>query len=187
MSEPTDTTNPQSTPEAGKGRCNHQGRHGRKGWRRWAKGALFVGFLVGVPWAVANAASGHGFGHGCGKHDAPQSAEELRERMDRGAGWLLNRVDATPEQEAQVDTVLDRVAPELFALKDDHEALRQDLRAALTAESIDAAEVESIRKEGLALADDASRIVVGGIVDIAKVLDVDQRADLAQAAERFHR
>lgn len=187
MSEPTDTTTPDTTPEPGKARCSHPGRHGRRGWRRWAKGALLVGFLVGVPVAVANAASGKGFGHGCGKHDAPQSAEELRQRMDKGAGWLLDRVDASPEQEAQVGAVLDRVAPELFALKDDHAALRQDLRAALTADNVDPAEVESIRKEGLALADDASRVVVGGIVDIAKVLDTEQRAELAEAAERFHR
>jgi Spy/CpxP family protein refolding chaperone len=107
--------------------------------------------------------------------------------MERGKGLVLGRLDATGEQEAQVDAVLDRVAPELFALKDDHEALRQDLRAALTAPSIDPAEVESIRADGLKLADEASRVVLGAVVEVARVLTPEQRAELAEAAERWHR
>ncbi|MBM4368051.1 MAG: periplasmic heavy metal sensor [Deltaproteobacteria bacterium] len=192
MSEPTDTPAPESTPKNGRchGHCRagHHGQHGkRRGLRRLFGVAFLVGGMVAIPTAIAYA-GGHGFGgHGCGHHDAPQSAEDVREHMEKGKGFILGKIDATPEQEARVDAVLDRLAPELFALKDDKESLRDDLRAALTAENVDAAEVESIRKEGLGLADEASRIVLGGVVEIAQALSPDQRAELAEAAQKFHR
>ncbi len=193
MSEPTDTPAPESTPKNerchGRGAHHHHGK--RRGLRRLFGVAFLVGGMVAIPTAIAYA-GGHGFGHGgmghgCGGHDAPQSAEDVREHMEKGKGFILDKIDATPEQEAKVDAVLDRLAPELFALKDDKESLHQDLRAALTAENVDAAEVESIRREGLALADEASRLVLGGVVEIAQALTPDQRAELAEAAEKFHR
>lgn len=188
MSDTETTPTPETSKTNGRcapGNCGGGHRKGR-GFRRFFGASLFVGLLVGVPLAVANAGGHHGFGGGCHGKGAPQSAEEVREHLGKGAGFLLNKVDATPEQEAQVDAVLDRVAPELFALKDDKEALHQDLRAALTAPEVNADEVESIRKEGLQLADDASKIVIGGIVEIARALTPEQRTELAEAAAKFH-
>ncbi len=188
MSETETTPTPETSKTNGRcgtGNCGGGHRKGR-GFRRFFGASLFIGCLVGVPWAVAHAAGGHGFGGGCHGKGAPQSSEELREQLGKGAGFMLNKIDATPEQEAQVDAVLDRVAPELFALKDDKEALHQDLRAALTAAEVNGDEVESIRKEGLQFADDASKIVLGGIVEIARALTPEQRTELADAAARFH-
>ena len=54
------------------------------------------------------------------------------------------------------------------------------------ATSVDSAELESLRLEGLALADTASRIVVNGVADVAKVLTLPQRQELADLAARFH-
>jgi len=191
-STPTPESNNES-PEGGRcgrgghcqnGRCGHHGRRRGGFFRRIFGATLFLGFLVGVPLAVAHAA---GVG-GCGPfhHDAPKSAEELREHMGKGAGYMLDKVDATDAQTAQVDAVLDRVAPQLWDLKDDHDALRQDFRAALTAPEVNADEVETLRKEGLALADEASKIAVGGIVDVARALTPEQRTELADAAAKFH-
>ena len=123
----------------------------------------------------------------CGGMGSVDSAEELRERMDRPAGWMLNKVDASEAQEGQIEAVLDRTAPVLYGLKDDHEALRERLHAALTAPAVNTAEVERVRLDGLQLADDASRIVLGAVVEIAGVLDAEQRAELAELAERHHR
>lgn len=185
----TETPKPESTDRRCHRGCEGRAGHRRRGgfFRRLFGAALFVGALVGVPMAVAHAA---GFGPGCHggwNHEPPKSAEELRQHMDKGAAFFYDRVDATEEQEAGVGAVLDRMAPELFALQDDKVALHDDLRAAMTADTVDAAEVESLRQEGLALADRASRIVVGGVVDVAHLLTPEQRADLAEAADRFHR
>jgi Spy/CpxP family protein refolding chaperone len=146
--------------------------------------ALLLGAVVGVPTAVAYA-SGRG-GH-CGGHSQVSSAEELRAKLDRPAGWLLGKVDATDEQAASIEGTLDRVAPELFALKAEHAEIRAEFRDALTAEQINPAEVEAVRVEGLALADEASRVVAGAVVEIAKVLTVEQRGELAELADRFHK
>ncbi len=187
MSDTTETPTPESsTPNPKRTDDCKRHRHGRRGGlRRFFGATLFVGALVAVPFAVAHAARGHGFG-GCHGRDAPTTAAELRERMDQGAGFFYDRVDATAEQEAAIDAVLDRVAPSLFALRDQKEALHDDVKVALTADQVDAAELERLRKEGLALADEASRIVVSGVAEIAKVLDPEQRRDLAEAAARFH-
>ena len=175
---PTDATENKS---CGSGRCS---RRKRSPVRKAVGLLFFLGAFVGIPYAVAHAG---GMGGHCGGGGEFASAEELREHMDRPAGWMLNKIDATDEQEAKVDAVLDRVAPELFALKADHEAIRDELRTALTADQIDAQAIEEIRKDGLALADDASKIVIGGIVDIANVLDKDQRAELDELAQRWHK
>jgi Spy/CpxP family protein refolding chaperone len=163
-------TEPGSAPD---GRCTRHGAHRRRGpgWRA-VKLLAFLGLLVGVPFAVANAA-----GHG--RHfrmDRVESAAELREKLDRPADWLLDRVDATDAQVDTVHAVLDRAAPEALALKGEHEALRQRLHDALTAPTVNAAEVEAVRHDGLALADDASRVVLGAVVEIAQALDVTRRA-----------
>lgn len=149
--------------------------------RRLALGALLLVPLVGIP-----AAAYAGAGHHCGG-SSPKDAIELREHLSWGAGRMLDRVDATDEQAAQVDPVLDRVAPELFALKVEHQALREDARAALTAPTVDRAQVEEIRKDAVALFDQASVTVVGAVVDIAGVLTQEQRQELAESMERWHR
>lgn len=189
MSE-SETPTPDTTGNSGTNAksCNREGgrhgRHGRRGGlRKLFVLALVLGGLGSIPFAVAQAAGP--FGHG-GCEGAPESAEALRQRVDRGAGFLLGKLDATDEQEARIDTILDRVVPELFALKDDHAALREEARAALTGDTVDAAEIEGIRKEALGLADDASRIVVNGVVEIAQVLTPEQRAEAGALAERFH-
>ena len=180
---------PESAPTNDKS-CEHG--HGR--WGRRHRGGpvrkglgllLFFGLLVGVPYAVANAA-GFGGGH-CGGGQSIESAGVLREHMDGPAGWVLNKVDASDEQTAQIDAVLDRVAPELFALKGDHEALRTEFRSALLADTINPVEIEVIRKDGMVLADDASKVILAGIIDVAKVLNAEQRTELSELAEKWHR
>lgn len=165
-------------------RCARKGGHRhRRGWRAF-RFLAFVGLLVGVPLAVANAA-GFGGGH-CDKASVT-SSEALRERMDRPTSWLLHKVDATDEQAARVDAVLDETAPALFALKDEQVALKDRLHTALAAPAVDAAEVERIRQDGLGLAEEASGVLVDALVDIANVLDAEQRAELLKLADRKHR
>lgn len=185
---PTEAADDKGGRRSREGHCTHGGRggHRRRGgiFGRLFGAALFLGLFVGLPYAVAHAASGHGCGFG--HHDAPKSAEELRGHLGKGAGFLLDRVDATDAQEAEVGAVLDRVAPELWALKDDKDALHQDFRAALTAPEVNGEEVEGLRKEALVLADDASRIVLGGVVEVARILTPEQRSEVAEAAAKFH-
>jgi hypothetical protein len=51
---------------------------------------------------------------------------------------------------------------------------------------IDRVALERLREEGLALAEEASRIAVDGVADLAEVLSPEQRAELLELAHRFH-
>lgn len=151
--------------------------------RRWAPRLLLLAGLVTVPFAVA--AAGHGWQGSC--HDAPRSAEELRAHMDKGADRLLGHVDATDDQRAQVDVVLDGLAPKLFDLKAEKDALHEDAVAVLGAPTVDRAALEEVRQDGLALADTASKELVDAIAQVAAILAPDQRTQLLEDAERWHR
>ncbi len=60
------------------------------------------------------------------------------------------------------------------------------LHTALAAPAVDDAEVERIRQDGLGLAEEASGVLVDALVDIANVLDAEQRAELLKLADRKH-
>lgn len=150
--------------------------------RRPLYALAFLGLLA-VP-AVAFAA-GPGFGGGCHRPKVT-SAEELADHMSRGADRALDRVDATDAQRDRVEAVIDEMAPKLFALKADHEPLRDQVSAALTGETVDRAALESARAAGLDVAEDASRILVEGLADAAEALDAEQRQELADLWARFH-
>ena len=45
---------------------------------------------------------------------------------------------------------------------------------------------QRLREDGLALADEASRIGLDGVADLAEVLSPEQRIELLELAHRFH-
>lgn len=122
-----------------------------------------------------------------GWHRGPVSVEDVRERVAWGAAQALDRVEATPQQRAQVRAILDDAIPEGVALRADGRALKADLHDALLQPEVDPAEVESIRQEGLALADRASAHALDVVVDLAQTLTLEQRQELAASARRWHR
>ena len=123
-----------------------------------------------------------------GGHRGPRadSAEEAREHAGRMIDRGLDRVDATDAQRAQIDTVLDRAVPALYAVREDGAALREESRGLLTAEKIDRAAAEELRQDGVALFDQGSRIMTNAMLDIASVLTVEQRKELGALMDRFH-
>lgn len=135
---------------------------------------LLVGGLAAVPFAVARAAGG-----GCEPH-GPPDPERAAAHLDRGVGFLLDRVEATDAQREQVDAALAGVADDLVRYRTEGGELREALHAALTAETVDAARVEAIRADGLALADEASRRLTGVMVEVASTLTAEQRAEVAE-------
>lgn len=150
-------------------------------------GLLALGGALGLG-ATAFATTQDGPGaRAHGWHAGPVTLEDVRERVAWGAERALDRVDATPEQRVEVEAILDDALPEGVALRADGRALKADLRDALLQPQVDPAEVESIRQEGLALADRASAHALGVVVELAQTLTLEQRAELDAAAQRWHR
>ena len=180
MSETTDTTPTPEGTEKGE-RCSGRCAGRRRG--RWGRKLFFLFFIAGLsalPFAIAHAA-----GHGCHGWGPPKTAEDVRDRMGGVEDHLLDKVDATDEQRARVDGVLDGLAPDLFRYHTEGREVHEDLKSALLA--ADAAGVEAARVDALSLVDEASRRITGAAVEIAGVLTPEQRQELAKLGERWSR
>ena len=88
---------------------------------------------------------------------------------------ILDRVGATPAQRDQIRAIWDGLRPQLRAARAQHRTLREQMVAALTAPTINAGEVERLRKLTMANTDKISALVTQGMVASAQVLTPDQR------------
>jgi Spy/CpxP family protein refolding chaperone len=135
--------------------------------------------------------SGPGFGHrralGFGAHhgfaaertaDPAQAARHL-EFMVR---WALDEVDATEAQTQQVTAILQQALTELAPLRDEHRSRHEAMRTAMI--DLDRDKVEALRKDAMQSADQASRKLTQALLDAGAVLNPEQRARLADAAQR---
>ncbi len=161
-------------------------------------------FLVGIPLlalgtvaTVAVAAPGASMGqdgpgfrghHGPhGHHAELDSVDDLRDRMDVGVRFLGSQVDTTEAQEAEMEAILDELAPVAWELRTEGRALRAEVRDSLDGGDVDAEALEQARQDGLDLADRASALMLDTFVDISEVLTPEQRIELADLHARWHR
>jgi periplasmic protein CpxP/Spy len=92
-------------------------------------------------------------------------------RMQR----ILDRVGATQGQRDQIRAIWGGLRPQLRAERAQHKSLRQQMVAALTAPTINAGDVERLRKQTMANADKISALVTQGMMASAQVLTPEQR------------
>jgi periplasmic protein CpxP/Spy len=173
---------------------SEQVKQGSGGWARmrWVTAGLMGGLLAGGAsgWAVGRADEGGGRGflghhrhfmHGRGPVDPAQA----REHVQVGVRWALKYVDATAEQEQQIQGIALSALDDLLPLRTQHRANRDVFHAALESATIDRAALEQARVSELKLADQASQRLLKALADAADALTPEQRAQLAAAAHRF--
>lgn len=149
--------------------------------RRWGRRALLsLALLLGIGGVAYAAAPHHGWKH-------PSTPEEARAHAGQVAGRVLDKVDASAEQRAAIDQVLDATAPKLWNLRGEAKDVHSELRDLLTAETIDRAALEAARKDAVDLVDRGSKVAVSALADAAEALTPAQRRQIAEAAARFHR
>jgi len=106
----------------------------------------------------------------------PGGGEEMGEGMPmRRMHRILDSVGASPSQRDQIRAIWTGLRPQLRAARGEHQNVRQQMVAALTAPSINAGEVERLRKLSMANADKISALITQGMVGSAQVLTPDQR------------
>ena len=111
----------------------------------------------------------------------PGGGVEMGEGMPmRRMHRILDSVGATQGQRDQIRAIWMGLRPQLRAARGEHKTLRQQMVAALTAPSINAGEVERLRKLSMTNADKISALITQGMVGSAQVLTPEQRK-LAQA------
>jgi Spy/CpxP family protein refolding chaperone len=104
------------------------------------------------------------------------SSSKMREHVDH---WL-DRVNATPEQRTRIHGILDRVRPQLQSASDDWHRDMQQLRTAMTGQTVDRKLAEQARQDAARVFDRASTTMTGVFADMSEVLTPAQRTQLGQ-------
>lgn len=102
------------------------------------------------------------------------------ERVARAVDHMLDGLNATDAQRAQVKQIAQAAANDLKAQRDADGGLRERALQVLTAPNVDAAAAESIRQQMLAQHDQRSRRGLQAMLDVARVLTPEQRAKLGE-------
>jgi len=169
---------------------------GRPFWSRrrfWVGGGILAGLaaLVAVTpraWAFRGLA-GHGFG-GHGRHafgaQILKDPAAAKEHAGMAVEWALRGVDATDEQKQQARRITDRLIDQIGPVAEKHREHREAIVRELAKPEIDREALERLRREEMALADEASKLAVASIADLGEVLTPAQRAELISFAHRFH-
>ena len=93
---------------------------------------------------------------------------------------MLDRVNATPEQRAQIDQIVKANAGEMRAQREAGRALREQAMALFAQPTVDANAVEALRQKQLAMHDAASKRMTATMLEISRVLTPEQRKQIAE-------
>src|SRR5688572_11660090 len=88
---------------------------------------------------------------------------------------ILDRVNATPAQRAQIRAAWDGLRPQIKGLRQQHHAVRKQMLATLTAPTINATDVERLRQQAAGLHDKMSALITQGMIATAQALTPEQR------------
>jgi periplasmic protein CpxP/Spy len=122
-----------------------------------------------------------GMGHRGGMHGGMHG--EMGGGMMGGPqmGRMLDLVNATPEQRAQIKTIFEAARADLKGHREAGATLHQQMQAAFAATTVDANVVEALRVKMQAHRDVASKRMSLAMIEASRVLSVDQRKTLADA------
>jgi periplasmic protein CpxP/Spy len=126
-----------------------------------------------------------GFAWGCRhRHDPARMAELVTERVDAA----LDDVDATPEQRQRIHAVKDRMLARAKELHGDHAEGRAVILEAWRSDAPDAAKLHALVDERADAMRKLAHEAVDAGIEVHGILTPDQRAKLAEKAERrMHR
>ena len=139
--------------------------------------ALAATFAV-TTWAQPMGGMGGGMGmhgqhHGGGMMGSPEGMARMLDHM-------LDGLNATDDQRAQIHQIAQAAASDLRAQREASRGLHARALQIFTAPNIDAAAAETLRQQMLAQHDQASKRMMQAMVDMARVLTPDQRAKIGQ-------
>ncbi|MBK9966545.1 MAG: periplasmic heavy metal sensor [Holophagales bacterium] len=165
-----ETATPASSPNAGRPKCR----------RGPGRRAFFGVFAVGVA-AVLTVGAFQALGHGpfrrglCGSMDPAQ----VDKKIDRIAGWIVEDLGGTAEQQARLAAIAKGAAKDLAPVHVELLAGRRQAVEILTAAEIDRAALEAHRARQVQLLTTVSERLTLAVADAAEVLTPEQRVKAA--------
>jgi protein CpxP len=155
-------------------------RHcGRRGF--WPLLIVPVLLTAGIFAARAYAQEGMGFGPGGFAGGTP---EQHKAFMERHLDKMLDQVNATESQRTAIKAIFERMFTEMQPIHQQHKSLHDRMVNALTADTVDRAAVENLRKQIPTLADQASQVFTKALLDASDVLTPAQRQSLAKLIQQ---
>ncbi|HXK10799.1 MAG TPA: Spy/CpxP family protein refolding chaperone [Vicinamibacteria bacterium] len=171
---------------------DEKGKAGGHRRRFWMAGGLVVAGLVALAavapraWAY-RALLGHIAGHGPhGFAHLLADPAAAKEHVGTAVEWALRGVNATDEQKGKARQVTDRLIDQLGPLVAQHREHHAALVRELAKPEIDRQALEQLRRQEIALADEASKALVGSLADLGDALTPEQRAELVALGRRLH-
>ncbi len=160
----------------------------RKGWL--IVGGVAVAGLValGAVQAISQPFGG-GFGpHGMGPrhHMMGWGFDPARAaaRIDYGTDIILGRVGANDEQKRKIADLIKANLKEIPALREQHQAARARVLELLKAEKFDKAELEKLRAQQIATAEQISKRLTQSVGEASDILSPKQRQELISLWEK---
>jgi len=92
---------------------------------------------------------------------------------------MLDAVNASADQRAQIKQIMKAAADDLRAQRDSGRKLHQDMQTLFTQPTVDARAAEALRQQMLAQHDQASKRMLQAMLDASRVLTPEQRQTLA--------
>lgn len=120
--------------------------------------------------------------HHNGRHTV-HSLPAVMERMVKKADRALTKVNATPEQRARVNEIIDGLVPDIIGLQKEREELKIRIVKTLERGDIPPDAFEQARVSSVNLADKAINRSIEAIIAISAVLTPDQRKELLKEWE----
>jgi len=140
--------------------------------------ALAATFAV-TTWAQPMGGMGGGM-DGMGMHGRHGGGMGGPEGMARHIDRMLDGLNATDAQRAQIRQIAQAAGADLRAQREASRGLRERAMQVFTAPTVDAAAAENLRQQMMAQHDQASRRMTQAMVDMARVLTPEQRAKLGE-------
>ena len=134
---------------------------------------------------VAIAGGTLAYAHSGGGHHGPMAGRSTEDHLEHMQA-MLTRIGASDAQKTQIEGLLKPAFEEMKAAHEAHSAAFEQFHEAITAPSIDRAQIESLRAGQLKSLDEASKRMVTAITDAAEVLSPEQRAALAEQIRKHH-
>ncbi len=158
----------------------HVNQNSSRTGRRWVIAAV-VTSVIAVLSVAGTSFAGEKMGQFCEhswhKHHEV-TPEEAAKHIDKMVARLL--ADGTAEQKTKVTEIANAAFKDIYPLRVQHHAARDQVAHLLTQATIDRAALEQIRGDELRLAEQVSKRITEAVADAAEVLTLEQRVKLAE-------